>query len=358
MVDGNRRDIRSDEIDLIELGNAIWSKRFLILKITALCIVFGLVIAFTSKVEYIATAKLMPESEKESNSNLGGLSGLAGLAGINLNTGGSGSLTPALYPEIIKSSGFIDVMINTPVYFENSDTTITGFEYFKYVDRPSLVGIVLAYTIGLPSKIKGAISSDNEAVLDSYDLVRFSKEDWSIMERYSNRLTVSVDAQTGIIKIETEMPDPVAAAKTASLLVKGLTDKIVKYKVGKGERNLQFIEDRFQEAKESYEENQSILALFTDRNRNISNSIIQTEYERLKNQLNISFEVYKGLATQLEKARIQVKEETPVFTVLEPVKIPVDKSTPNRKLIVLLSIMLGLFLGIIISVFNYLLSQK
>ena len=59
-----------------------------------------------------------------------------------------------------------------------------------------------------------------------------------------------------------------------------------------------------------------------------------------------SFTSIDGLATQLEQAKIKVKEETPVFTVLEPVKVPVNKSRPKKLFVVLGSLFIGVIVGI------------
>ena len=79
-----------------------------------------------------------------------------------------------------------------------------------------------------------------------------------------------------------------------------------------------------------------------------SSPFLEAEYQNLQNEMNIAFEVYRGLATQLEQARISVKERTPVFSVLEPVQIPLDKSEPKRKIILILSFALGAFVSITI----------
>lgn len=336
-----KENILEDEIDLIQLAKDIWGKRLFIVKTTSVFLVLGLTIAFTSKVEFAASCKLMPESQEAGSPDLGGLGGLAGLAGINLNLSGAGSLTPELYPEIVKSTPFLEGLLNSPVYFENRDITITSFEYFKDFDKPSLLGLIGEYTFGLPGKIKGLLSSSGDAVVDAHGLLRFSKEDWKVLEKFSDRLSVSVDSKTGIISVTTEMPDPVASAQVASLLVNKLTQKIASYKVEKVQVNLDFIEERLADAQSEYERKQELVAKFTDRNRNITNSLIQTEYERLQNELNIAFEVYKGLASQREQARIKVKEETPVFTILEPVRVPEDKNKPRRALIVIGFTLLG-----------------
>ncbi|MEM0941263.1 MAG: Wzz/FepE/Etk N-terminal domain-containing protein [Bacteroidota bacterium] len=345
----NTQVIKEDEIDLIELVKVIWSKRRFILKVTGFFFILGLIIAFTSKVEYKASCKLLPESQEGSVPDLGGLGGLAGLAGFDLS-GGFGSseaLSPELYPEIVNSAPFLENLINVPIYFEKIDTTISSFYYLKEMDQPSLFGLIAEYTIGLPWQIKSLFNSTKEIELKDYDLVRFSEEDWKMIELYKDRLSVSVDSKTSLISISAEMPDPVAAAKVTDLLVRELTESVTNYKIEKSQINLTFIMERFEEAKDEYEEKQEQLARFTDRNRNVSNPIIQTEYERLQNELNITFEVYKGLATQLEQAKIKVKEETPVFTVLEPVRVPEDKSKPKRGLILLFVFSLGIIMSIV-----------
>lgn len=341
---------RGDEIDLVELINTIRSNRRFIIRATAVFFLLGGIIAFTSKVEYEATSKLMPESQNGGIQDLNGLGGLAGLAGINLTElAGENALTPDLYPEIVRSTPFVDQLIRTPVYFEREDTIISSLTYFRDFERPSLTELLLEYTIGLPGKIKSIFVSD-EQNLEDRGMIRYSKDDWSIIESYMERLTVEVDSKTGIIIVNTEMPDPVAAAKVTEFIVDKLTIEIINYKIEKAKVNKDFIDERFQEVKSEYEQKQELVARYADQNRNLSNSLIRAEYKRLQNEMEIAFEVYKGMASQLEQAKIKVKEETPVFTVLEPVKIPEQKSKPRRLVIIILFTIVGALLSTAYSV--------
>ncbi len=349
---------KEDEIDLVELAKYIWLHKIISLKIIGAFFVLGIVIAVTSNVEYKAHCRLLPEAQEDGIPDFGGLGGLAGLAGFELpGLGGSGGLSPALYPAIVKSAPFLSKLIETPIYFEKEDTLTTSFIYFENIERPSLLKVAKEYTVGLPGKIKSIFKSKEVTEIKNYNLVRFSKEEWKIIEEYSDRLSVEVDEETGIISIEAEMPDPVAAAETVSHLVDDLTKRIVEYKIGKAKANLDFVSERFDEASGQYEEKQRQLALFTDRNRNISNSIIQNEYQRLQNEMNIAFEVYQGIASQLEQAKIRVKEETPIFTVLEPVRVPEEKHKPKRMMIVFLSSFFGGIVSIIFIVLKKIISN-
>lgn len=332
-----------DEIDVSKLVKVVWLGRKHIFKITASFLAFGLLFAIVSKVEYKASCKLLPESQEGSMPDLGGLGGLAGLAGFDLSNFGSQSsvLTPELYPEMITSVPFMEKLINTPIYFENKDTTISSLGYFRYLEKRSLLELIAEYTVGLPNKISSLFKSGVETQKETYGLYRFSKDEWELIESYKDRFSVEVDANTGIIEISSEMPDPVAAAHITKILIDHLTNEITEYKTERVSQNLEFISAQFEEARNEYEATQLRLARFTDRNRNITTSIIQTEYQRLQNEMNIAFEVYKGLATQLEQSKIKVKEETPVFTILEPIKIPIDKNKPKRKQILIIFLLIG-----------------
>ena len=141
------------------------------------------------------------------------------------------------------------------------------------------------------------------------------------------------------------MPDPLAVAVLGDIVVKQLTERIISYKTGKALDNLEFIEARYAEAEKNYKEKQKDVAIFIDKNKFISSSLFETQLQSRQNDLDIAYDVFKSLAGQLEQAKIKVKEETPVFTTLEPLRIPTEKSEPRRVLITLLSCLFGIILS-------------
>lgn len=353
--------LRKDEIDLLELSNVIWLSRKLILKITAGFVLFGLIIALGSGVEYKASCKLMPESQEDIPGNLGGLSGLAGLAGLNFGGQTAGVLTPELYPEIAKSTSFQLELLHEPILFEEHDTLVSSYVYFKEIYSHSFLANVATYTLGLPSIVKGWFTGPAGEVTqdESSDLIRLSSKDLQMLQVFRKRTFVDVDIKSGIIFVSTKMPEAFASAALADKVIELLTEKVVDYKISKSKANLEFISERFKESKAEFERAQNQMALFDDRNRNVSTSLARTEQQRLQNEYNIAFEVYKGLATQLEQAKIKVKEQTPVFTTLEPVVVPIDKSEPKRKIILLVSIMAGVALSLaFVLIRHYYFKQK
>jgi LPS O-antigen subunit length determinant protein (WzzB/FepE family) len=74
--------------------------------------------------------------------------------------------------------------------------------------------------------------------------------------------------------------------------------------------------------------------------------LARTEEERLMNEYQLAFQVYSQLAQQLETAQIKVKEDTPVFSIVKPVTVPIEKSKPNRPLILIIWTFLGGIIGV------------
>lgn len=336
------------EIDLVELAKEIWSRRRFLIKSLLAFLTAGVFFALSSKVEYEASCKLIPENQEGLKKNLGGLGGLAGIAGINLGSGTSSALTPDLYPDIVKSVPFQLDLVHRPLLFEKIDSTVSSYVFFREIERPSILDKIAEYSIGLPRKVKSLFANSVENSYSNYDstMVRLSREDSKLLDSFKERLEISVNAESGVMMVKSEMPDPYAAAQLTNILVERLTDQIVRYKIQKVQENLDFTLERYREAEERYDNVQRKLAKFTDQNRNVRSSLGQTEYQRLQNELNIAFEVYKGLATQLEQDKISVKQKTPIFTILEPVKVPYDKSKPRRTFIVVVSAFMGLFVGV------------
>jgi uncharacterized protein involved in exopolysaccharide biosynthesis len=83
-------------------------------------------------------------------------------------------------------------------------------------------------------------------------------------------------------------------------------------------------------------------AKFSDANRNMVLLSAQAELGTLKQEMDLAYQVYSQVATQLEGARIQAEEAKPVFVIIEPVITPNRKSSPSKaKLLVLYTFLAG-----------------
>jgi len=77
--------------------------------------------------------------------------------------------------------------------------------------------------------------------------------------------------------------------------------------------------------------------------------------------MTIANGIYQQLAGQLEQAKIQVKRDTPAFTIVEPVTVPIEKSKPRRTMILIIGVFLGGVVGsglIYVNTFLFKLKKK
>lgn len=339
------------EIDLIEVIRKLWAKRKFILKVTVVFMAFGVLIALFSPKEYTAGCTMVPQiGEKTTGGNL---SGLAAMAGINLGSNSGGDvLMPNVYPKILSSVPFQKELMQTEIKFEDYEQPVrlldyyTGEEYRKF----SLLGTIKKYTIGLPGLIFGALSKE-EAIPGLPDsassgIQSLSKEEDDCMKILANLVTLTVNDKEGYITLSASMPEPVAAAQLAYKVQVLLQKYVTEFKIEKARANLEFIEERYADAKSEFERKQEELAEFRDANRNFASAVAKTTEERLSNEYAVVLGVYSELAKQREQANIQVKEDTPIFAVVEPVTVPTERSKPKRALICVAFTFLGGFCGV------------
>lgn len=337
-----------EEIDLLTIIQRFWFNRRLIIKIIIPFFIAGVLIAFISSKEYTSTIVMVPQLGEDKK--LSGLSSLASLAGVNLSGLGSDpALTPAIYPQIIESINFQKELMQTKVKFKDIEQPITLYNYYTNDEYRSLKEIIVKYTIGLPGVIISQFAKDTTAQTE-IEFVTITKTEKDIAKLLREKIGFEIDLNTGSISLSASAKEPLVAAQLALSAQTLLQQHITTLKIEKTQTNLEFLKERYSEARKDYELKQQQLALFRDLNRNISTAISKTKEEILVSEYNLSFSIYSELAKQLEQVKLKVKDETPVFSIIQPAYVPIEKSKPNRLII----IAVVTFLGIIFS-FGYIL---
>ncbi len=344
--------IKDDEIDLIALTKTIWNGRKTIYYSVGICVFIGLLIAFLSKPKYEAYATLLPSEEKDMMGQLGGLGALAGMAGVDIGSmmGGQASGIPAeIYPTVVESYPFRKEMVHQKFNFEGYEEPISIYEYSLADTIVTFGDKLLKYTIKLPWTIKEAITGEEEAIESpDYGVLSLSEEELKVMSSVQEVLLIEVDKKTGLINVSAEAGEPVFVAQFVQKAIQLLQDYVVEHKTEQVRQNLEFIRERYFEKEHDYLKAREAYFAYKDKHRNMVTERINIEFEQLKDEFEITGSLYKSLATQLEQAKITVREETPVFTVIEPVKVPLVKSWPKKKIILILCFFLGGVIGLIV----------
>ncbi|HUW93110.1 MAG TPA: Wzz/FepE/Etk N-terminal domain-containing protein [Bacteroidales bacterium] len=346
-MDDQKSKIEDPEIDLLELVRQLWAKKGFIVKITAIAMVVGLVVAFSIPREYTCTVKMAPEGAKSSIT--GDMSSIAAMAGINIGVGNSDGLSHMLYPDVVQSMPFITELIHIPA---NNNRLSPGSTLYNYLDkgiRQPWWRTVLASPFKLIDLIRFGKDKGVDKEINPFKLTKKQDE---IFTGLKKRIGVSIDKKTGIITAGVTMQDPVIAAVVADSLVSKLERYVIDYRTNKARQDLDFALKIFSDSKQEYYDAQKSYARYIDNNKNVVLESVLIEQERLKNEQVLAYNVYSSLVQQVEKAKMKVQEQTPCLTVIEPARIPVKKSNTSRLTILFTFCFFGGLFGVIKILFD------
>ena len=162
----------------------------------------------------------------------------------------------------------------------------------------------------------------------------------------NERVFAEIDKKTGVLTIDAKMPDPVVAATIVQLALDYLTKYISNYRTGKSRQQVMFLTQQVTNARRRYEAAEYTVSAYRDRNRSIFLNTAKIEEQRLQADYLLAQTVYNDLSKQLEQARIKVQEEAPVFQVLEPARVPLQKSEPKRTITAIGFAVFGAIIGL------------
>jgi capsular polysaccharide biosynthesis protein len=339
--------VSEDEIDLVELLKKIYLKKKFILKTSILAALFGVVYALFQPIVFTTSTTFIPQLSSGVKTGGSSLSGLASLAGINIsNLESSPEFPPTLYPQVVNGIPFkLDLLSYKIIH---NDKEIFVKDYFSLESKSNsfnFFGIIKKYTVGLPSLILGSSSKtkqESKLKLNKSGIHEITENDKILFQKLSQKLSLSINKDEGFITISFKDGDKHIAAQITQIAQNLLQEKIIDFKNQSSREILSFAMLQFTQKKESYEKLQDELAIFNDKNINISSSLFQNKLSRIEREVNTSELIVQQLASQVEQAKLQVNKDTPVFTTINPVSLPYSRSAPNRSQIVIISLLLGI----------------
>ena len=342
-----------NQADLVELIQRMWINKRLIIIVTSVFVVLGLLVALFSSKEYTSACDVVPQASD--SSALSRMGSLAALAGINLDQMQNvKTLSPLVYKNIMESTTFRKELMQTQLNFKEIDHPISFYEYCtnEEYNKPSIGEYIIKYTVGLPFVILKAIRGEQPA--PDYGKLKKSgasaietvtKEEYECLKVLDDCISIRLDDKKGYVTISANMPEAVVAAQMAQATLELLQKYITEFKIEKVQSNLDFVQERYNEAKSNFEDIQARRAKFRDANMNTTRYSAQAELEKLNAEYSLAMNLYSELASQLERAKINVKETMPVLTVITPVTVPFKKSKPKRVIILFAYTFFGVLAG-------------
>lgn len=287
-----------EEIDLVEVIQKLWRNRKFVLKITVVFMILGILTALFSAKEYTANCTMVPQSsDKKMGGNLGGL---AAIAGINLGDMGGGEvLSPKMYPKILSSVPFQKELMLTGIKFEEYEQPVRLIDYFtdKKYQKFSLGSTIVKYTIGLPRMIINAIRGEqvNEPVVlqSGSSMQSLTGQEKQCVDILRDKVNLTINDKDGYVQLSANMSEALAAAQLAEKVQFLLQKYITEFKIEKVQSNLDFVQERYDEAKRDFEQIQDNRAAFKDANKDIYSAKALTESEKMWYPLPIGFKCFQ-----------------------------------------------------------------
>lgn len=320
-------------LDLKAIGYAIRKNRKLYYIVLPIAFVLAIGVAKSIPAYYKCEVLLAPES-----GGGGGTSQLASLAssfGVSLGGGGNAggdAITPALYPDLMKSTDFKTSLFPIKVHGKNDKTFITYYDYLKNEWREpwwkDFFGLMA------PEKKK-------DTLVNNFEL---TGEQARIAAMINKNVVCLIDKKTGLISIKVKTQDPYIAALLADSVKARLQDFLTEYRTQKSRHDLEYAEMLHAQAKKDYEHARQKYVEFVDANQDVVLESIRQKQTDLENDLQLQYNNYNTLSAQVLAYKAKVQEATPSFTTLQRATVPLGPAGPNDILIVFAYLFVAFFL--------------
>ena len=331
------------EIDIMEMISKLWKRRSMIIKWCIVGAVIGLIAGFSIPKTYTAGVTLAPELQQRTSS---GVSSIASMMGVNLNNSVD-AISVEMFPDVVHSTPFIVELFDLPVTFERKDSVITTtlVEYMKEYQKSPWWSAVIAFPFKVlgwcidlvtPDKVE---EESTDTILDPTNL---PKKERMIVKFFDKSIMINVDKKTSKTTMSLQMQDPLVVATVMDAVTENLKDYMSTYRTSKARQDVENLQVICDQRKADYHKAQQTYAKYIDANKNVILQSANAERERLQQEMNLAYQVYSQVATQLEGARVQAEQAKPVFVIIDPVTVPIRKTAPSKaKMLVVFTFLAG-----------------
>ena len=315
-------------IDLRVVMSKIWKNKKLFYKTLPIAFVLSCIYILSIPRYYTSDVKLAPELD---NGISGGTLGdIASSLGFDISTAQtSDAISPLLYPDLMEDNKFVTNLFNIQVTNKDGDIKDSYYNYLKKHQKKAW----WMYPIGW---IKKMFSEDDngqgaKGKLDPYHL---SKKDDNIAEKIRDNIKLSIDKKTGVITINATDQDPIICKTLGDSIMTRLQDFITDYRTNKARIDVEYYKKLTAETKQEYEKARQRYGSYADANMDIVLESYRSKRDDLENDMQLKFNAYSTMNTQLQAAMAKVQERTPAFTVVKGAAVPVKPAGPKRMLFV------------------------
>jgi uncharacterized protein involved in exopolysaccharide biosynthesis len=170
------------------------------------------------------------------------------------------------------------------------------------------------------------------------------------VNRLSKLIKASPDTKTNLITVTADLQWPDLAARVANHATALVDTFNVQQRQSRARWRRIFAGAQAQDAQASLRAAEDRLRDFQQTNRQYQQSPELTfEQARLRRQVDVEQDVYLGVRRELETSRLDEVNDVPVITVVDSAITPTFRQWPKRTVMVVSSVFVGLFLGVLMA---------
>ena len=328
---------RPEVIDLRIIFNKIWDNRKLFYKVLPIVFVLSCIYIFSLPRYYKSETTLAPEMENSGASGvLGSLASSFGFDLSEMQT--TDAITPLLYPDLMEDNGFVSSLMNIKIVSQDEEINTTYHDYLQSHQKEAWWNYPINWIKSLLPKKDDKGGSKNG--YDPYNLTR--KED-DILNKARKKIEIDIDKKTGVISIDVEAQDPLICKILADSIKERLQIFITDYRTNKARTDYQYYKKLTEEAKHEYEKARQQYGSLSDANSKAALRSVELKIEDMENDMQLKFNAYTTINTQLQAAKAKVQEKTPAFTVLKGAAVPIKPTGPKRMIFIFGMLILAAF---------------
>lgn len=328
--------MNNDTLTFADVLRRIIAYKWRIIIITAVVTCIGIVYVVSLPRGYKAVTQIVAEKQQTSSLSVGMLGGLAGLGG-GVSKGG---ITLELAPSIVRSIPFLlefeDVQVS--MYYPINSQTPASMPLSEYLSTYQR-----SPWWSFSSRKSQPSHHDNASENVPYAL---PFEQAMFVKRIQGMFSVTTEKKSNVMILSVSSQDPMVSVILVDSLAVKLQQYLTAYQVQKARQELEQSIAIAETTRSRYYQAQNEYTSLVDMNKNLTSLSARAKQDRAYNDMTIALQAYTSAAAQVEIARTKLLENTPVYTVLEPPLLDTSASSPNRKLVAIVSFVLGLFLGV------------
>jgi hypothetical protein len=327
-------------IDFVAIFNKLWPKRKLYYKVLPATLIITYLIMVCIPRYYRCTVSLAPEPTGPSSMS-GSLSSLASSFGMNSlsKMGNSDALNVEIYPDILKANDFIAELMTVEVTTKKGDIKTNYYTYLRDHQKTAWWDVVKAT---LSEWIKPT-PKDNYGGKEKISVFNLTQQQSDIFKGVSGNIRCNVDKKTDVVSITVQDQDPLVCATMANATCKKLQEFIVTYRTNKARIDYEYYKKLAAESKAAYVKVRQQYVSYADANQDVMLVSYKAKEEELENEMQLKYNVYTAMMSQMQTAAAKLQESTPAFSVIQSATVPIKPAGPKRLIISVAMMILSFF---------------